>query len=114
MKRDPQQNARALYQTAAAQGGYFTAAQALQVGYAYSQQHYHVSRGNWLKIGHGLFRLYDYPASDREDLIRLSLWSRNREGIPQAIVSHETALAVHEMSDVMSAQIHLTFERCRT
>ena len=108
MKQDPQENARALYQIAAAQGGYFTAAQARQVGYAYSQQHFHVSRGNWLKIDRGLFRLRDFPPGEREDLIRWSLWSRNQKSVPQAVVSHDTALTVHELSDVMPAQVHLT------
>lgn len=50
----------------------------------------------------------DYPPGEREDLIRWSLWSRNRQGIPQAVVSHETALTVHELSDVMPALVHLT------
>ena len=108
MKRDSQENARALYEVAAAQGGYFTAAQAWQAGYAYSQQHFHVSRGNWLRIDRGLYRLRGFPPGEREDLIRWSLWSRNQKGVPQAVVSHDTALTVHEMSDVMPAQIHLT------
>jgi predicted transcriptional regulator of viral defense system len=108
MRRDPQENARALYQTAAAQGGYFTATQASQAGYAYSQQHFHISRGNWLKVDRGLFRLRDFPPGEREDLIRWSLWSRDQADAPQAVVSHDTALAVHELSDVMPARIHLT------
>jgi hypothetical protein len=36
MRLDPQENARLLYEIAAAQGGYFTSTQAMQVGYAYS------------------------------------------------------------------------------
>ena len=32
MQRDPRETARRLYQTAASQGGYFTAAQAKQLG----------------------------------------------------------------------------------
>ena len=108
MKRDPQDNARKLYQIAAAQGGYFTAAQAQQAGDAYSQQHFHVERGNWLKVERGVYRLRDYPPGEREDLIRWSLWSRDQKGAPQAVVSHDTALTVHEMSDVMPAQVHLT------
>ena len=47
MRTDPQENSRALYQIVTSQGGYFTAAQALEAGYAYSQQHYHVERGTW-------------------------------------------------------------------
>ncbi len=41
-------------------------------------------------------------------LIRWSLWSRNQEGVPQAVISHETALTVHDLSDVMPAVVHLT------
>ena len=108
MQRDPQENARRLHQIAAAQGGYFTSAQARQVGYAYSQQHFHVSRGNWLKIDRGLFRLRGFPSGEREDLIRWSLWSRNQRGVPQAVVSHDTALTVHALSDVMPDRVHLT------
>jgi predicted transcriptional regulator of viral defense system len=108
MKRDPRENARVLYQAAAAQGGYFTAAQARQAGYAYSQQSFHVSRGNWLKIDRGLFRLRDFPPAEREDLIRWSLWSRDQKGVPQAVVSHDTALTVHDLSDAMPARVHLT------
>lgn len=108
MQQDPQDNARRLYQIAAAQGGYFTAAQARQVGYAYSQQHFHVLRGNWLRIDRGLFRLRDFPPGEREDLIRWSLWSRNQKGMPQAVVSHDIALTVHALSDVMPSRVHLT------
>ena len=32
-----------------------------------------------------------------------SQWSRNQKGVPQAVVSHDTALTVHELSDVMPA-----------
>jgi len=108
MRRNPQHNAGILYQIADGQEGYFTAAQARQAGYAYSQQHYHVSSGRWQKIERGLFRLRDYPPGEREDLVRLTLWSHNRKGKPQATVSHYTALAVHNLSDLMPVEIHLT------
>jgi predicted transcriptional regulator of viral defense system len=111
MQQDPQDNARRLYQVAAAQAGYFTAAQARQAGYAYSQQHFHVSRGNWLRVDRGLFRLRDFPPGEREDLVRWSLWSRNQKGLPQAVVSHDTALTVHALSDVMPSRVHLTVPR---
>jgi predicted transcriptional regulator of viral defense system len=108
VRRDPQENAQALYRIAASQGGYFSAAQAREAGYTYRQQHYHRSRGNWLPIDRGVFRLRDFPPSEREDLIRWSLWSRDQKGVPQAVVSHETALTVHELSDVMPERVHLT------
>ena len=98
----------ALVAIAATQGGYFTSQQALSIGYAYPEQTYHALRGNWERIAHGIYRLRDYPAPERDDLIILSLMSHNRAGEPQAIVSHETALAVHELGDANPARIHLT------
>ncbi|MBU0702709.1 MAG: hypothetical protein KKC18_02455, partial [Chloroflexi bacterium] len=74
----------------------------------YSQQNYHVSRGNWLRVGRGIFRLRDFPPGEREDLVHWSLWSRNQKGVPQTVVSHDTALAVHALSDVMPERVHLT------
>ena len=52
------------------------------------------------------FRLM--PKGEREDLVRWSLWSRDQKGEPQAVVSHDTALTVHNLSDVMPARVHLT------
>lgn len=108
MKRDPKETERALMEIASTQGGYFTAAQALSVGYSYRQQHFHKSRGNWQYIDYGVFRFRNYPESEHEDLIRWSVWSRNRQGEFQATVSHDTALALHELGDVMPGKVHLT------
>ena len=94
---------RRLYDLARTQGGYFTAAQALDVGYPYQAQRYHVDRGNWLRIDRGLFRLPEWPTGEHEDLIRWTQWSRGR-----AVVSHETALSVHDLGDVNPARVHLT------
>ena len=108
MKRDPLENTQRLYPIAEAQGGYFTAAQAHEAGYTYAQQHFHVTRGNWLRVNRGIFRLPHFPPQLHEDLICLSLWSRTQRGSPQAVVSHTTALVLHELSDVLPATVHLT------
>ncbi len=108
MKRDPRETERVLMEIVREQGGYFTAAQALSVGYTYRQQNYHKNRGNWMYIDHGVYRLRNYPESEHEDLIRWSFWSRNRRGEFQATVSHDTALAIHELGDAMPGKIHLT------
>lgn len=108
MRRDPRATERALRELAADQAGYFTAGQALALGYTYRQQHFHRGRGNWHRVDRGLFRIPDFPVSSRADLVRWTLWSRDRRGCPQAVVSHETALAVHELGDVMPRSIHLT------
>lgn len=99
---------RALAAIAGMQGGYFTAQQALAIGYAYPEQHYHVTRGNWERVARGIFRLRDYPQPEREDLIVLSLMSHDRSGQPQAVFSHETALALHDLGDANPARVHLT------
>lgn len=108
MRRDPRDTERCLLVIASEQGGYFTAAQALSVGYTYRQQHFHRERGNWLLIDRGLFRLRDYPSSPHEDLIRWGFWSRDRREKIQAVVSHESALAFHDLSDIMPGKLHLT------
>lgn len=99
---------RKLLDIASSQGGYFTAKQARKAGYSYRLQHYHKAQGYWSEIERGVFRYADYPATEHEDLIRWTLWSRNREDIPQAVVSHETALSIHELGDVMPGKVHLT------
>lgn len=93
---------------AADQGGYFTATQARDTGYTYQSQYYHAAVGDWLRVANGIYRLRDFPDQPREELVVLTLRSRNRAGEPQAVVSHETALAIHEMSDANPAKIHLT------
>jgi len=101
-------NEKRLLETAADQEGYFTAKQALEAGYSYRLQHYHKTKGHWIEAGRGIYRLAAYPHSTYEDLIRWCLWSVNRKGMPQAIISHDTALAVYELSDLMPSKIHLT------
>lgn len=100
--------ARSLRATAQEQGGYFTAKQAKISGYDYAHLEYHVSTGAFERVGHGLYRLTSIPLADDEDLIRLSLWSRNRENEPQAVISHESALVLHDLTELLPDRIHLT------
>lgn len=94
---------RRLFHLAADQGGYFTAAQARAIGYSYQAQAHHVGAGNWLRIDRGLFRLAEWIPEVHDDLIRWTLWSRGR-----AIVSHESALGVHDIGELESPRVHLT------
>jgi hypothetical protein len=91
---------------AGSQSGYFSAAQARGAGYSYQAQKQNSDRGNWVKVSRGLFRLPGWPSGRHEDLVRLSLWSRGR-----AVVSHESALSVHDLGVVNPARIHLTVPR---
>jgi len=45
------------------------------------------------------------------DLILWSLWSRNRDDQAQGIYSHQTALSIYDLSDVMPAKLHMTVPR---
>ena len=97
-----------LYAMAERQAGYFTAGQACEAGYSYAAQAYHHKAGHWLRDGWGIYRLARFPSSPHEEFVRLRLWSRDRSGESRAVVSHESALELYELSDVLPAEVHLT------
>jgi predicted transcriptional regulator of viral defense system len=92
-----------LFETAAAQEGHFTTQQAADAGYSPQLLAHHVRSGRVLRVRRGIYRLVHFPAGEREDLVVAWLWS-GRVGV----VSHQTALALHQLSDVLPAHIHLT------
>lgn len=108
MTRSTRENARALLACAMTQGGYFTAKQARAIGYGYSHIDYHLSTGAFERIDHGLYRLTSVPPGEHDDLVRLALWSRDRQDRPQAVVSHASALVLHELTELLPNKIDLT------
>ncbi len=94
---------RAIQAVAMRQAGYFTASQAVAAGYSYQSQKHHVDHGNWHRVDRAIFRLPDWPDGPTDQYVQWWLWSRG-----QAVVSHETALTVHDLGDVNPAQVHLT------
>jgi predicted transcriptional regulator of viral defense system len=94
---------RQLFDLAAQQGGYFTAAQAKALGYSYQTQAHHVGAGNWWRVDRGMFRLAEWIPGAHDELARWTLWSRGR-----AVVSHESAMAVHGIGEFESRHVHLT------
>jgi len=109
--RDAQSALKTLYAVAVTQGGYFTTKQAGTAGYTKQHIDYHVSAGNFERVERGLFRLPTIPMNEHDEFIRLSLWSRGRDDVPQAVVSHESALALHDLSDMLPGKVHLTVPR---
>jgi predicted transcriptional regulator of viral defense system len=98
----------ALYRQAEAQAGYFTAQQALDVGMDRSTLSHHArSGGRYERIRPGLFRMRHFPSSPFEHVMTAWLPLR-RAG---AVVSHESALELHELSDLISDAVHLTVPR---
>jgi predicted transcriptional regulator of viral defense system len=92
-----------LYETASAQEGYFTTAQADEAGYSLPLLAKYLHNGRVLRVRRGIYRLVHFPPGEREDLAVVWLWSE-REGV----FSHETALSLHGLSDVLPSRIHLT------
>jgi len=92
-----------LYETAAAQAGYFTTQQAAEAGYSPPLLHKYLANGKVARERRGVYRLVHFPAGAEEDLVVHWLWS-NREGV----FSHETALARHDLSDVLPHQVEMT------
>jgi predicted transcriptional regulator of viral defense system len=103
MAQDRRDLRRRLFTLASQQGGYFTAAQARSVGYSYQAQAHHVSAGNWHRVERGLFRMAEWLPESHDELIRWTLWAKG-----DAVVSHETALAVHGIGEFESPRVHLT------
>lgn len=97
-----------LFEIAEAQQGLFTVRQAREAGYGLSSRHHHVKVGNWKRLHRGIYRLSRYPVSDDEQLMKWFLWSHNSRGEPQGIYSHETALVLHGLSDIMPPKLHMT------
>ena len=93
----------ALRELAAGQAGHVTAAQAGASGFSEQLLSKHVASGNLLRPLRGIYRLAHYPPADNEDLVVAWLWSGAR-----AVVSHESALQLHHLSDAFPARIHLT------
>ncbi len=102
-RSDPNPDWDTLFAVAQGQDGYFTTAQAAESGYSRPLLHKHVAGGKMARARRGIYRLVHFPASDHEDLVVPWLWSEQA-----GVFSHETALALHDLSDVLPAKIHLT------
>lgn len=100
---DRAERSHRLFEVAESQQGYFTSTDAKSLGYDYPHQHFHVKRGNWIRVDHGIYRLKHFPAANHEDLIRWWLWTRKK-----GVISHQTAAAVYELGDLLPDRIHLT------
>jgi predicted transcriptional regulator of viral defense system len=97
---------RVLYQMAERQAGYFTARQATDAGVSHRALSGRVRTGDIERVRYGIYRLRHFPAHPFEDVAAVCLWAG-----PDSAASHETALAIHGISDAMPASIHVTVSR---
>lgn len=104
-------NKHQLFEVADRQQGFFTSSQAEQCGFSRTNFHRYLSSKEWIKEERGIYRLAHYPITDRPELVLWSLWSRNKRGSVQGVWSHETALDIYELSDVMPSKMYMTVPR---
>ena len=95
-----------LYKIAEAQAGYFTARQAHEAGYSRERLSDLTARDQFTRVQRGIYRLHHFPASRFEDLFVAHL----RTG-PDSVISHDSALAVYDLSDVLPLEIHVIMPR---
>ncbi|WP_437924924.1 hypothetical protein WMF37_38755 [Sorangium sp. So ce291] len=90
-----------LYDVVSAQAGYFTLAQAVEAGFVAATQVETELRVE--RCGGDVFRLVQFPPSEHEDLV--ILWLQTEK---QGVFSHDTALALHQLSDILPSRRHVT------
>lgn len=95
-----------LFRVSEARSGWFRAADAVEAGVARQQLGRYVDNGVLRRSAHGVYRFRDFPAQPFEDVIEACLWAG-----PDAVASHDTALAVYGLGDFMATVLHVTVPR---
>ena len=99
-------NYDALYNIVEDQGGYFTAAQARSVGFSWERLSNNVKSEQFDRVSRGVYRFVKFPSSRYEDLF--IAWLRSGS---ESVISHESALSVYDVSDIISVEIHVIVPR---
>jgi len=106
MRMNKSPNHRALYDIAEQQAGYFTTKQAAEAGFSRERLVKHTRTGRFKRLGRGIYRLSQFPSTPAEDLF--VAWLRCG---PNAVISHDSALALYDLSDMVPGEIHVTVPR---
>jgi predicted transcriptional regulator of viral defense system len=80
-----------------------TTADAAALGFSPELLIHHVGARRLERARRGIYRVAHLPAAEDEDLVVLWLWSTRR-----GVFSHRTALALHQLSDLLPAGVDLT------
>jgi predicted transcriptional regulator of viral defense system len=102
-------NIRGLETEAYEQYGYFTSAQARAHRVSSQLLNHHVRRGRYEPVRRGLYRLQGFPRSEHDEMREKSL----AVGAETAVLSHQSALALLELSDTIPDAVHLLVPRHR-
>lgn len=98
---------RGLEADAYQQSGYFTSEQAAKHGVSRQLLNHHVKQGRFERIRRGLYRIRGFPTSQHDEIREKWL----AVGPDKAIVSHESALTLFDLSDNISDEVHLLVPR---
>jgi len=89
------------------QSGYFNAAQARAHAVSRQLLEHHVRRGRFERVRRGLYRIQGYPTAEHDDM-REAWMTVAATG---ALLSHESALALLDLSDNIPNTVHLLVAR---
>lgn len=98
-----------LWDLADAQHGFVTAQQATELGITKGALQMMVQRGTLNRAAFGVYRFPQYPVGEADQKMLAVLWTR----VPEAALSHETALDSYGISDVNPHRIHVTVAKQR-
>lgn len=104
---DAKPDIRGLEADAYQQSGYFTAEQASEHGVSPQLLNHHVKQERFERIRRGLYRVRGFPTSQHDDM--REKWMA--VGMDKAVLSHESALALLELSDNVPDRVHLLVPR---
>lgn len=97
-----------LYGIAEDQSGYFTAAQARAAGLQQVRLVQLAQQGDIERVSRGVYRFTRFPISRLGHYMEAVLWPQVRRPDIAGVISHQSALAVHELSYVSPARVHVT------
>jgi predicted transcriptional regulator of viral defense system len=98
-----------LWEIATTQHGFVTAQQAAESGIQKHALQMLIHRGTLERAAHGVYRFPRYPIDEHDNLMLAVLWTR----VPEAALSHETALNAYGISDINPHRVHITVGRKR-
>jgi predicted transcriptional regulator of viral defense system len=95
-----------LVELAAERHGYVTTRDARDIGVDPVQLRLLAARGRLDRVGRGVYRVLVLPRDEHDDLAAAVSWTLGR-----GVISHESALVLHDLADVSPSRIHLTVPR---
>lgn len=91
------------------QHGFVTTAQAVEDGVSHPELSTMVARGRIERVAHGVYRVPQVPETEYDQYQLAVLWT----GVPEACLSHDTALQAWGITDINPTHIHVCVARHR-